>query len=116
MAASESHSGSSRETQLFEASYEFQTKDDIKEGVASGGKLLFKSISSKAMPDFFRWWRARHAAFEDYFTKLCAVKIYSIVPQEIDVDGGLPPANGMFCQEWKCDFPNVQPHLMKVED
>lgn len=53
----------------------------------------------------FRFWRNRHATWPELFHRLCCVKVYAITPQEIGADGYLPPNHGMWCLEWKYDWP-----------
>lgn len=58
-----------------------------------------------AVKDFKRWWDQRHASLPEWFGKFLAVKIYGFEPQPIAADGSMNPSTGMYCYEWKCDFP-----------
>jgi len=89
---------------LYQADIEFQDDEQIKEGICSGTRLLFVSgKKSEAVADVFRWFDRRHAVLPPHFAKLCAVKLYSIVPQRIDDKGSIAQDHGLASFEWKCD-------------
>ena len=92
---------------LYTADLEYQTEANRREHVASSTTLLFEDSDYKtaALESVFRWWRNRHKEIPDYWHRLCAVKLYEIVPQRIDVTGYLPQDHGLRCLEWKYDRP-----------
>lgn len=89
---------------LFLATMEFQTEQQRLHGIAGGLELRFEDIDKEnAIKSVGRWWRNRNKAIPDHFHRLCAYKLWIIVPQKVAPDGYLPPENGFNCYEWKID-------------